>query len=104
MSKETSSAARTQKDTKIVHKKGGLSTSTMRVLKNIASSDCTWTALETDEYLKIDECLSRLSDLFGEVKKSITEVISSFYSKPETMMALGGLLWYLGQLNLDREL
>ncbi|KAH9815805.1 hypothetical protein DFH28DRAFT_927714 [Melampsora americana] len=76
----------------------------MRVSKNIASSDCTWTALETDEYLQIDECLSRLSDLFGEVKKSITEAISSFHSKPETMMALGGLLWYLGQLNLDREL
>lgn len=88
----------------IVHEKAGLSTSTMRVLKNIASSDCTWTALKNDEFLEIDECLSRLSELFGEAKKKIPEAISSFHSKPETMMALGGLLWYLGQLNLDKEL
>ncbi|KAH9808693.1 hypothetical protein DFH28DRAFT_1192787 [Melampsora americana] len=74
------------------------------LLFNVIDRERVRTALETDEYLEINECLSRLSELFGEVKKAISEVISSFHSKPETMMALGGLLWYLGQLNLDREL
>ncbi|KAG0139481.1 hypothetical protein CROQUDRAFT_54664 [Cronartium quercuum f. sp. fusiforme G11] len=88
----------------IVHEKGTLSTATMRVLKNSASSDCTWTALKPDEYLDIEECLSRLSELFGEAGKKIPQAITSFHAKPETMMALGGLIWYLGQLNLDKEL
>lgn len=88
----------------IVHEKGTLSIATMRVLKNNASADCTWTALKPDEFLNPVECLSRLTEVFGDAHKKLPPAISSFQSKPETMMALGGLVWYLGQLNLDKEL
>ncbi|KAH9462252.1 hypothetical protein MJO28_002962 [Puccinia striiformis f. sp. tritici] len=92
------------KPKEILHEKSGLSPASLRVLRNTASSDCTWTALKTDEFLEPEECLCRLTELFHESGGEIPEVIQSFNDKLETMQALGGLLWYLKQLNLDKDL
>ncbi|OAV92014.1 hypothetical protein PTTG_03580 [Puccinia triticina 1-1 BBBD Race 1] len=92
------------KPKEILHEKSGLSPATLRVLRNTASSDCTWTALKSDEFSEPEECVCRLTELFQESGGQIPEVFKSFNSKVETMQALGGLLWYLKQLNLDKDL
>ncbi|KAA1083414.1 DNA mismatch repair protein msh6 [Puccinia graminis f. sp. tritici] len=92
------------KPKEILHEKSGLSPATLRVLRNTASSDCTWTALKSDEFLEPDECVCRLTELFQESGGQIPQVFQSFNNKLETMQALGGLLWYLKQLNLDKDL
>jgi DNA mismatch repair protein MSH6 len=92
------------KPKEILHEKSGLSPATLRVLRNTASSDCTWTALKSDEFLEPDECVCRLTELFQESGGQIPQVFRSFNNKLETMQALGGLLWYLKQLNLDKDL
>ncbi|PLW16065.1 hypothetical protein PCANC_15356 [Puccinia coronata f. sp. avenae] len=92
------------KPKEILHEKSGLSPASLRVLRNTASSDCTWTALKSDEFLEPEECVCRLTELFQESGAKIPEVFQSFNNKLETMQALGGLLWYLKQLNLDKDL
>lgn len=92
------------KPKEILHEKSGLSSASLRVLRNTASSDCTWTALKSEEFLELEECVCRLAELFQESGGQIPETIQSFYNKVETIQALGGLLWYLRQLNLDKDL
>ncbi|CAH7683992.1 muts domain V-domain-containing protein [Phakopsora pachyrhizi] len=88
----------------ILHERSCLSPATLRVLRNSASSDCTWTALKSDEFLDKDECVSRLEEIFQENGTVVPEVITSLYSNTDIMQALGGLMWYLKQLNLDKDL
>ncbi|MBW0479747.1 hypothetical protein O181_019462 [Austropuccinia psidii MF-1] len=92
------------KPKEILYEKSGLSTATLRILRNIAPNDCTWTALKPDEFLDVDECVCRFTELFQDKGNEIPAIIQSFYSKLETMQAFGGLLWYLKQLNLDNDL
>jgi len=108
----------------LIHEKGGLSAQTLRVLRNTVPQSCQTTMLKPgSEFLDEEDTLKKLNVLFntagGEADEEeamdvdrvepakadqLPEAISSMLDKPEAVSALGGLLWYLSQLNLDRDL
>ncbi|GAA5847718.1 hypothetical protein JCM3766R1_000742 [Sporobolomyces carnicolor] len=103
------------KPKEIIHQKGNLSVSTLRLLRNCLGIDCQWTALkEGKEFLRSDDAREEVIKLFKAAKKDGEEVVDEdslvpddirkMYDKPVAMSALGGMVWYLRQLNLDSEL
>lgn len=102
----------------LIHEKGNLSQQTLRVLRNTVPHSCQWTVLKpSTEFLDEESTLRKLNVLFNpeladEDLRSVDpvdaellpEAIASMLEKPQAMSALGGLLWYLSQLNLDKDL
>lgn len=117
------------KPKEIIHEKGNLSVSTLRMLRNTLSIECTWTALKPGtQFLRPEDTVQELKKLFkkkggagmevdGE-EGDVPEAIVKMYDKPIAMTALGGMISYvipaavrpsfvrryLNQLNLDVEL
>ncbi|KAK4049028.1 DNA mismatch repair protein msh6 [Microbotryomycetes sp. JL201] len=123
LSSFTDDACRTQVETlirqlkpkELIHEKGNLSVSTLRLLRNCLSIDCQWTALKPGlEFLREDDTKAELRKMFrpqdsdamdtcdGDV--NVPQVIRDMYHEPVCMSALGGMIWYLRQLNLDQDL
>ncbi|GAA5880264.1 hypothetical protein JCM1840_003414 [Sporobolomyces johnsonii] len=113
------------KPKEVIHQKGNLSVSTLRLLRNCLGIDCQWTALkEGKEFLRADDAREEVVNLFKEAKNKgkggdeegmdvdeeadeealVPEDIRKMYDKPVALSALGGMIWYLRQLNLDSEL
>lgn len=117
------------KPKEIIHEKGNLSVSTLRMLRNTLSIECTWTALKPGtQFLRPEDTVQELKKLFkkkGEAgmevdgeEGDVPEAIVKMYDKPIAMTALGGMISYvipaavrpsfvrryLNQLNLDVEL
>ncbi|GAA5958465.1 hypothetical protein JCM21900_001479 [Sporobolomyces salmonicolor] len=113
------------KPKEVIHQKGNLSVSTLRLLRNCLGIDCQWTALkEGKEFLHAEDAKEEVVKLFKEAKNRgkggdekgmevdeeadeetlVPEDIRKMYDKPVALSALGGLIWYLRQLNLDSEL
>ncbi|KAK4705468.1 DNA mismatch repair protein MSH6, partial [Phenoliferia sp. Uapishka_3] len=107
------------KPKEIIHEKGNLSVSTLRLLRNSVGVDCQWTALKAGtEFLRGEETKRELRKLFAggdgegmevdeegqEEDKGVPENIRVMYEKEIAMSALGGMIWYLRQLNLDSDL
>lgn len=106
----------------LLHEKAGLSKRTLRMLRNSLPSSCQITLLKPDtEFLDAQTTLRKLNTLFNpdlarlSPAPSLDEVdeadpqllpgaIASMLDKEEAISALGGLLFYLGQLQLDRDL
>ncbi|GAA5966543.1 hypothetical protein JCM3765_000953 [Sporobolomyces pararoseus] len=103
------------KPKEIIHQKGNLSVPTLRLLRNCLGIDCQWTALkEGKEFLRGDDAKEEVLKLFKAANKDnapevdeellVPEDIRKMYDRPVAMSALGGMVWYLRQLNLDTEL
>ncbi|GAA5834415.1 hypothetical protein JCM5353_008937 [Sporobolomyces roseus] len=101
------------KPKEIIQQKGNLSVSTARLLRNCLGIDCQWSALkEGKEFLRSEDAKDEVLKLFKAAKKGqevsddelVPEDIRKMYEKPLAMSALGGMIWYLRQLNLDSEL
>ncbi|TNY21923.1 muts domain V-domain-containing protein [Rhodotorula diobovata] len=131
LSSFTDDACRTQLETlvrqlkpkELIHQKGNLSVSTIRLLRNCLGLECQWTALkEGKEFLTAENAREEVVKLFkeskstgeadmevegeneGEGEATVPESIRKMYDKPVAMSALGGMVWYLRQLNLDADL
>ncbi|BGO99350.1 DNA mismatch repair protein msh6 [Rhodotorula toruloides] len=122
---ELETLVRQLKPKELIHQKGNLSVSTLRLLRNCLGLECQWTALkEGKEFLKAEDARDEVVKLFKESKKggagegdeaemevdgaddenTVPESIRKMYDKPVAMSALGGMIWYLRQLNLDADL
>ncbi|GAA6051780.1 hypothetical protein JCM3770_004968 [Rhodotorula araucariae] len=127
LSSFTDDACRTQLETlvrqlkpkELIHQKGNLSVSTIRLLRNCLGIECQWTALkEGKEFLRPEDARAEVVKLFKESRDAgdaameveddeeaiVPESIRNMYDKPVAMSALGGMVWYLRQLNLDADL
>ncbi|KAH6917837.1 DNA mismatch repair protein msh6 [Coprinopsis sp. MPI-PUGE-AT-0042] len=102
----------------VLFRKGGFTVDTQRVLKSILPSDCLWTGLRDVEGFKYDQTLEELKTLFpsggdsmeedadGEdlLPASVPESIRQMASDRSSMEALGDMIWYLRQLNIDKDI
>lgn len=114
---------RQHKPKELIHEKGNLTVATLRVLRSSVSLECQWTALKPGtEFLRPEDTKRELVKLFTPAKKaddengdldmhgdeatgpSIPEAITKMYDQDQAMSALGGMIWYLRQLNLDQDL
>ncbi|SPC64145.1 related to MSH6 - DNA mismatch repair protein [Ustilago sp. UG-2017b] len=103
----------------VLHEKAGLSAPTLRVLRSTVPTTAQITMLKPGvEFFEPHTTLRKLNALFNpEVDADarveslepvdpslLPEGIASMVDKPCGMSALGGMLCYLAQLNLDRDL
>lgn len=117
LSSFTDDACRTQLETlirqlkpkELIHQKGNLSVSTIRLLRNCLGLECQWTALkEGKEFLAAEVARDELVKLFqqglrgGEAVMDVTgddedavvpKNVRAMYDKPVAMSALGGMVW-----------
>ncbi len=103
------------KPKELIHQKGNLSVSTLRLLRNCVGIDCQWTALkEGKEFLRAEDAKDEVIKLFKENKGNAEEEemavdgeegegaedgllpdnIRLMLDKPVAMSALGGMVWY----------
>ncbi|KAF8966381.1 DNA mismatch repair protein msh6 [Entomortierella lignicola] len=101
------------KPKEIVVEKGGLSVRSTRILKNslgvntiwnyLQPESQFWNALDAADELRIREYFG--PDVPGSVAtESWPPALQSMIGNPAVMSALGGLVWYLRSLKLDKEL
>lgn len=91
---------------------GNLTVDTQRMLRNMLPSSTLWQSFRDHrEFYSSEETLRRLSDIFetadddGTVAKMrLPEAIEAMLDTPVAMEALGGMLFYLNSLNLDKDL
>ncbi|WVF66380.1 hypothetical protein IAT40_001120 [Kwoniella sp. CBS 6097] len=94
----------------LVHAKGNLSVETDRLLRNILPSSAQRASFrEGDEFCSASETLHRLSAYFSidgsdSDKPPLPEAIESLRDNALAMEALGGLLFYIKSLQLDKDL
>lgn len=86
----------------ILLEKGCLATTTLRLIKNTISSTCQLTLLKPGtEFLDEDDTRARLHTLLGTIPDNLAQLVDA---GGPALCALGGLLWYLEQLHLDKDL
>lgn len=108
---ELETLIRQLKPKEIIHQKGNLSVSTLRLLRSCVGVDCQWTALkEGKEFLRPEDAKDEVEKLFkeaagkkgdeegemevdGEEQVVVPENIRLMYEKPVAMSALGGMVW-----------
>lgn len=93
---------------------GALSVSTTRLLKMILPSGCLWTGLRDVEGFDYKTTLEELKKMYppGEdddmtddvLPSSVPEAICSMLGMKAPIEALGAMLWYLRQLNIDKDI
>lgn len=107
----------------VLHEKGGLSRRTMRILKNTVAHDCNITMLKPhDEFLDAEQTLRKLNLVYNPIYQSdenakkpldtvepvdatiLPEAIQQIMDTPEALSALGAMLVYLTQLNLEKDI
>nr|WJN24932.1 mismatch repair protein [Pseudozyma thailandica] len=103
----------------VLHEKAGLSAPTLRVLRSTVPTTAQITMLKPGvEFLEPETTMRKLNALFNpDVDEDakvdsldpidpslLPEGIASMVERPCAMSALGGMLCYLAQLNLDKDL
>ncbi|KAL7425166.1 DNA mismatch repair protein msh6 [Cryptotrichosporon argae] len=89
----------------LVHSKNNLSVPTMRLLRNILPSSTLWQSFrDGKEFLSADDTIAQLNDYFGSDADAVPEAIKTCLDRPLAIEALGGMLFYLRSLNLDKDL
>lgn len=91
---------------------GNLSVETQRMLRNILPSNTLWQSFRDGrEFYSTEETLKRLADIFetteddsAETRTRLPPAIGSMLDIPVAMEALGGMMYYLKSLNLDKDL
>lgn len=82
---------------------GNLSVPTTRLLRTILPSSTLWQSFKPEkEFLSVEDTIRSLEEIFGE--DGLPEAITSMLDKPLAMEALGGMVFYLRSLNLDKDL
>ncbi|KAF9264277.1 DNA mismatch repair protein Msh6 [Marasmius fiardii PR-910] len=95
--------------------KGNLSVSTTRLLKLILPAACGWTGLREVEGLNYEATLQELKNRYpsdGEMMDDADAILPSSVPEPIreiadskcAVEALGAMIWYLQQLNIDKEI
>lgn len=116
---ELETLVRQLKPKELIHQKGNLSVSTLRLLRNCVGIDCQWTALkEGKEFLRAEDAKDEVVKLFKEngagaaeaaVEMDVDEAaedcspedailpgnIRKMLDKPVAMSALGAMVWYV---------
>ncbi|WVW81522.1 hypothetical protein I302_103516 [Kwoniella bestiolae CBS 10118] len=96
----------------LVYAKGNLSVNTTRMLRNILPSSTQWQSFkEGKEFCSAEETLDQLSEFFAfdeqelaDGKPPLPDAIVQYQDNKVAMEALGGLLFYLRSLSLDKDL
>ncbi|KAF9010212.1 muts domain V-domain-containing protein [Cyathus striatus] len=103
----------------LVFKKGNLSVSTTRLLKSVLPATCLWTGLRDVEGFTYENTLNELKTLYpadgnetdmeeegqhGQLPSSVPDSIREIGSSKEAIQALGSMIWYLRQLNIDKDI
>lgn len=92
--------------------KGNLSVATQRLLRNILPSNTAWQSFrDVTEFYTAQDTVRHLGDLFdtdsdlaGSSKSKLPQAVADMLDKPLAMEALGGMVFYLKTLNLDKDL
>ncbi|KAF8259998.1 muts domain V-domain-containing protein [Lactarius quietus] len=97
----------------IVFTKGNLSVATTRLLKSILPGTCLWTSLRDVEGFGYDKTLEELKALYGTSGEEtmddddfglIPTAIRDMLGYANAIEALGSMMWYLRQLNIDKDI
>ncbi|KAH9003357.1 DNA mismatch repair protein Msh6 [Lactarius hatsudake] len=97
----------------IIFTKGNLSVATTRLLKVILPGACLWTSLRDVEGFGYDRTLDELKDLYGTSSEetmsdddygAIPTAIRDMLGYKNAIEALGSMMWYLRQLNIDKDI
>ncbi|QRV90722.1 DNA mismatch repair protein MutS [Ceratobasidium sp. AG-Ba] len=101
----------------LVFTKGNLSVATTRLLKVLLPSNCLWTPLSKSEGIQYDAALEELGGLYpppGQKGDDMDEdvpwdsgvppAIQKFLGNEVAIEALGSMIWYLRQLNIDKDI
>jgi len=97
-----------------------LSVDTQRILKSILPASCLWTGLREVEGFKYDESIKELKTLFsspdaaseGDIEVEddhilppcVPQSIRDMERDRPAIEALGSMIWYLRQLNIDKDI
>ncbi|KAJ6618260.1 muts domain V-domain-containing protein [Mycena sp. CBHHK59/15] len=95
--------------------KGKLSVSTTRLLKSVLPAACLWTGLREVEGFGYDQTMAELKKLYpateedgmdgdGVLPASVPEPIREMADSRSAIQALGSMIWYLRQLNIDKDI
>ncbi|KZO95305.1 DNA mismatch repair protein Msh6 [Calocera viscosa TUFC12733] len=102
----------------LVHCADNLSIATIRLLKTVLPGSCLWTTLKPRlESWSYEQTLDELVKLYPAVQDSadplviegrdvsgVPHAIRSVATETSATEALGGMIWYLGQLNVGKDL
>ncbi|KAL0959723.1 hypothetical protein HGRIS_011415 [Hohenbuehelia grisea] len=101
----------------MIFTKGSLSVSTTRLLKLTLPASCLWTSLREVEGFTYDQTLVQLRELYpaeeaeddamteGEpLGESVPQSIRDMVGCRDAIEALGAMIWYLRQLNIDKDI
>lgn len=86
-----------------------MSVSTTRLLKAVLPGSCLWTGLRECEGFNFEQTLEELKTLFPDGENDmegakIPEAIRVMLTCKSAVEALGSLIWYLRQLNIDKDI
>ncbi|PBK99844.1 DNA mismatch repair protein msh6 [Armillaria gallica] len=96
--------------------KGQLSVSTTRLLKAVLPAACLWTSLREVEGFDYEDTMKELASLYpadkGDMDEDDDSVLPRAVPQPIREMAgskppieaLGAMIWYLRQLNIDKDI
>ncbi|KAG6810732.1 hypothetical protein H0H92_010562 [Tricholoma furcatifolium] len=102
-----------------VDDQGNLSVPTTRLLKAILPAACLWTGLRPVEGFKYDETLQEVRSMYVDeegddnmtdedeghgLPASVPAPIRDMASSQSAIKALGSMIWYLRQLNIDKDI
>ncbi|KAG2143035.1 DNA mismatch repair protein Msh6 [Suillus clintonianus] len=102
----------------VIFTKGNLSVQTTRLLKSVLPGSCLWTSLRDVEGFTYPQTINELNSMFSEgnaggedamdedaeLSSAVPQSIRDMASYRAAMEALGALMWYLRQLNIDKDL
>ncbi|EIW67861.1 hypothetical protein TREMEDRAFT_40008 [Tremella mesenterica DSM 1558] len=95
----------------LLHAKGNLSSPTLRLLRNISPPNVLWQDFKDGvEFYPVAKTLEELGKLFevegdlADMKATLPNAIKTMLNEPLAIEALGGMLFYLRSLNLDKDL
>ncbi len=92
----------------LVFAKGNLSVPTTRLLRNILPSSTLWQSFKLGkEFMSKEDTVDALHEIFASEDSTdaeLPEAIAGMMDQPLAMEALGGMIFYLRSLNLDKDL
>ncbi|KAA1472424.1 DNA mismatch repair protein Msh6 [Dentipellis sp. KUC8613] len=99
----------------LIFTKGNLSVSTTRLLKAILPGTCLWTSLREVEGFTFEKTMEELKTLYpssdgddamddDDEMKNVPEAIKDMFVCKTAIEALGSMIWYLRQLNIDKDI
>ncbi|TFY82733.1 hypothetical protein EWM64_g1284 [Hericium alpestre] len=104
----------------VVFTKGNLSVETTRLLKSILPGACLWTSLRDVEGFNFEQTMEELKGLYApsermddamddaeddkEEFENVPDAIRDMFHSHSAIEALGAMIWYLRQLNIDKDI